>query len=409
MAKKFILSILTALLTSCVRVDFIPRLNSTTGLIGQDHLALQQPNYKPRIASRVLGQGTPVGSLDYTFSADISPVRDLLSRLSPNYYRVHLIDTVCVRNRNCGPYSIVAGYTIQSLDAAIKAHNPKILKFVSDRTLVYKNLFKDFPDTTPLISPALEHNLSIQSYRILADEVLSVWRKVQLVNNGMSGTTVERYRGAYLEDHGYNPRYDAELTSLDGTDATDISIAKWLKRTENKLIRFVWTRGYNCRTQGEFVDPRKRTACSNEVQLELMADITEKYLPRPSYTGSGCNNILSFESPSISKPLAEDKGTGDPRANLPVVITKPVAPFIDVRASNGITVAIFGKYKDNFIDGRPRYYSGYSPGTKLDGWTILEKAKATAGNPYVWYRIGNTCYGPLLTGRRQGQEYNGHN
>lgn len=409
MLKLVLTSILSLLLVGCVKVDFIPRLNSTSGLIGHDHLALQQQNYKPRIAARVLGQGTPVGSLDYTFGTDTSPVRDMLSRVSPSYYRVHLIDTVCVRNRNCGPYSIVAGYTVQSLDAAIKAHNPKILKFVSDRSLIYKNLFKDFPDTVPLISPALEHNLSLESYRILADAVLGVWRKVQLVNNGMSGNKTERYKGAWIEDHGATPRADADITSLDGTDATDITIVAWLKRTAQMKIRFLWTRGYNCRTQGEFVDPRKRTACSNEVQLELMDDITEVFTPRPDYTGPGCRVIKKFEAPSISKPLAEDKGTGDPRANLPLVIIKDNAPAINVRAANGANIAIFGKYKDAFIDGRPRYYSGYSPGTKLDGWTIQEKAKAAAGSPYVWYAIQGTCYGPLLTGRRQGQPYNGGN
>ena len=46
-----------------------------------------------------------------------------------------------------------------------------------------------------MVSPALEHQLSTEAWRILANETRSVWPGVQLVNSPYLGVVGERYLG----------------------------------------------------------------------------------------------------------------------------------------------------------------------------------------------------------------------
>lgn len=362
-------------------------------VIGQDYLAAQQENFKFKNYNE---PRTATGHLVWTFGPKLAPIRDLLGQVKPAFHRIHLLNTTCVRNHNCGSYEPVAGYTIDSLNSALEAHSPKLLAWINAQSLLYKNLAADYPETKFLVSPALEHNLTRQAYRVLANEVLSVWPEVQLVNSG-EYPNGERYRGSWLENHGNLASLDSDIVSLDGIDATDIAIVPWLKRFKNIKVLYVWSRGYNCRNQGPFEDPRDRKSCPTNATFELLAHITDPrgLPPLPSFK---C--LQKFQAPDIWKVLAEDKGAGDSRANLPVAILSGEKTRVEVVNSLGESRGFLGYYGP-YQGNQKRYYSGQIGSGKSGyqfskGWAWLKQNQLING------KIVPTCWGPFISGRRQG-------
>lgn len=370
---------------------------------GRDYLGLLSAKSTPaRIVSKHHRQGAPVGILDFTFGTSTANLEYLLANDSPTFARVHIINNTCIRNQNCGAYEIGAGYTLQSFERAILARDPKIVRFLNERLLVYRALQIRFPNTKFLISPILEHNLSFAAWRVLADIVLAAWPGVQLVNSPMRSVRGERYRGAWLEEHGTPAVPGFDIYSHDGQDATDIKIADWRKNTARAKIAFTWSRCDNLRTQSpQWVDPRSRTAACTERMLEELVHITDPAPRAPRQNPPGCSRI-PFDSSFIWKPFAENKGTGDRRANYPVLISRPAfTPHAQLVDFLGGPVARL-TYYDKYIDGRNRYYANWVGASGLGGYEIQKKALAQSGNSYVFIKQDNKCYGPILTGRRQG-------
>lgn len=369
-------------------------------VLGQDFLAAQLPAFKVKSAAKYLQPGHVTGSLDWTFGTKVAKLEPLLEKRPP-YHRVHLLDTVCVRNGNCGPYSVVKGYTRATLDKAVKQKNKKILDHIRNRTAIYRGLAARFPDTKFLVSPALEHDLSKEAWRVLANTILEVWPNVQLVNSVDFGIQGERYRGAWLEHHGSKPPSGTDINSLDGTDATDTDIDAWLERTKNARIVFVWTRLFNCRTNSAtFVDPRLREACPKPYHFEELSHITDTRPDSPAYAGSNCRTVRPFRAPSVWKPLAENKNNGDKRADLPVAIIGKHATTITLHSRTGQAVGSLGYY--GTFGEQFRFYSKWGSGSGINGYEFEKRAVGDSGNPAVWLRAGNDCFGPLITGRRAG-------
>lgn len=395
MLKRFLASCVAAIIAmffvgfTCGFILAIEEANADP-LIGHDTLAILHPSFSDH---RELQKGTALSALHWTFGEDVAPLRQLISRVQPKIVRIHLINTTCVRNQNCGKYEVGYDYTISTFDSAVRNKKKTILSFVAKATKVYHDLSVEFPETKFLISPALEHNLSNQSFRILADTVLSVWPEVQLVNSPMQ-FPAERYKRAWLEGHGPSAPTYVDINSLDGVDVTDIAVVPWLKRFNKIKVLYVWTRSYNCRNQGPFEDPRARHSCPTRATAELVAHITDA---RGAAPGSlpGCKSV-SFKSPDIWKPLAEDKGTGDPRANLPVLIITAKKTRIDVVGVDGKVKGFLGYYGP-YKNTQNRYYSGQT-GSGDSGYQF--------SSGYAYLRQGNVCWKPIITGRRQG-DYRG--
>lgn len=369
-------------------------------LIGQDYLGLLSNRFPHDEVRRVLPERSAIGVLDVTFGSETTPLVRILDSRSPEYLRVHFLNNTCVRNRNCGTYEPLYGYSLSSLEAALLKKDPKIIRPLQARVRLYRAIQLAHPDTTFLASPILEHNLKFPAWRVLADAVLEAWPDVQLVNSPMRGVAAESYRGAWIEKHGNPAERNAKTYSLDGSDASDINIGAWVRDTKGAIISFTWTRSYNLRTQGTtWVDPRARTAAPTRRILEEMLHITDPAPSKPTPTFR-CS-FKPFDNTFIWKPLSEDKGTGDVRANYPVLIAKPkvtTAVLVDYKGRTAAKLGYYGKY----TDGRNRYYSKWSGGSGLGGYQIQQKAKAQSGSPYVYFKVGSTCYGPILTGRRQG-------
>lgn len=242
--------------------------------IGQDILGLEHPKFNKKIIVKHFKKGVSIGYLDHTFSSRTAHLNYILRRVSPYYLRVHILNTVCVRNKNCGTYERLHRFTISSLDKAVYRKDKKVLDTFRERILFYKKLQTSFPKTFFLISPALEHNLSKKSWRVLADVAKEAWPDIQLVNNPLYGNP-DTYLGAWKEKHGNLPDSGVHISSLDGVSPYKIDVKKWLHHTRKEVITFMHSSEYNCRYGDVFVDPRKRTKCVSEKELLKILKLTK--------------------------------------------------------------------------------------------------------------------------------------
>lgn len=370
-------------------------------IFGDDFLAAQHPLFDAREAVKYVSPGSALGTLDTTFGTSFSNLDILLSSGKYVFHRFHILNTTCVRNRNCGDYEIVAGYTIASLNRALEEKNQNLLTRFKARVLAYRIFFDQYPNVKPLLSPALEHDMTKPAWRTLADSAREVWPNIQLVNSPDKGIAIESYLGAWPERHGQNPG-SAVITSLDGEDITDIQIKGWTNRTKTNRITFRWSRSFNCRNQGPFQDPRSRTSCPKGYQFEEIAHSTDAVPATPKSKPPQCKTVERLSDKVIWKPMAEDKGNGDRRANLPVLIIKGKNqnPFEVVNFKGNVLgkLGYYGPYED----GRGRWYSNWGAGTGENGYKWQKEAVASSGSPWVYLKQGTYCVGPLVTGRRQG-------
>lgn len=395
--KYVILIVIMAALFTCMS-----QVAKGEPLYGQDYLGACSKHFNVEKIPQFVPSNAPFGSLYHTFSDNIDNITILLSKLHPTYYRVHLINATCIRNGNCGPYEIGHGYNKASFDKAVRNRNSKILNYIREGSLLYKRVADSYPRTTFIISPALEHDLSKEAWRILADETLRMFPQAILSNCADGGVSVERYKGAWIERHGTSNIRGADIISTDGADITDANIEAFKRDSYNAKVVFAWTRSYNLRTQSPtWTDPRARTSAPTNETLEMVAHIFDDRGAVPRLTARQCIKKIKFEAPWIEKPLAEDGNNKDPRANLPVAITAFNRSELQVLTFDGKVVgklALYGKYNSSLY----RHYSGYKTGSAISGYEFEKRAKVASGFPYTWLQSGNQCSGPVQFGKRQG-------
>lgn len=405
--KKLLL--LAILITGCVVTKppvVNPRLSPGV-VFGEDYYALQSKYWN--VPSSLLDPLLPpkgYGILDTTFGTDLTPVKVLLATLSPDKFRIHIINGPCIRNGNCGPYEIGYKWSKAAFDNAIKAHDKRIINPFVTRLLLYAQLISQFPGTQFYISPELEHDLSIQSWHILADYVHTTIPSGILVNSPDGGVAIDHYLGALFERHGDHPQPDADINSLDGVSASQIDIDAWRNRilaAPHIQLAFLWIDLFNCRTD-VFQDPRVRQSCPLPTTFELVRHLIDVMPPPPGFSGTQCHTFRPFADPDIWKPLSESHPTPDPRAQLPVLITKGFGPNANVKviARNGQQVGVLGFYGTYLTQGY-RWYSGFAGGDRNSGYQYQKQAFALTGSPWVWLEQKGTCKGPLIPGRRQGK------
>jgi len=373
-------------------------------LLGQDLLGLQQQNFKIKSIIEHNTKGTILGNLDYTFGTDLTKVKKLLTAIEPRFWRVHFINGPCIRNRNCGNYEYSEGLSISQFNSAVLSKKKSILNKYKERVQLYCQLKDSYPKTKFGFSPVLEHNLSPEAWNVLADVTLEICPGITLVNNAVNGVAVKKYKGSLIERHGTgNDILNADIVSTDGAEITDSNIPEYLKKTNKAEYVYSWSRVYNCRTNAvEFVDPRKRTACPNGAQSQLLAHIFDQREDAPKFVGKNCRKIVTFSSPWVNKPFSEDKGTGDQRANYPVIIIKDKSSALSVLDFKGNSVGTVGYYGTYDPLKGHRYYAKWRGGSNLSGYQYEIKARQSSGNPNTWLKAGNVCYGPVILGRRAG-------
>lgn len=371
-------------------------------LIGQDYLALQHSKFNISRAVQYHTTGTPVGALDTTFGTDASKVRSFISRVQPRFFRVHIFNVTCVRNRNCGSYEPLHGYTLSSLNKAAERKDKELLSKLKKRVTWWKSIAGDYPDTYFLLSHSLEHSFTKKAWRNLADAVLSVWPEVKLINSPVGGVSIEKYKGAWIERHGASPSSDADITSLDGADATDIDLPKYLLKSKGAKIAFIWSTSFNCRLQGVWEDPRERTHCPTGQQFELLAHIGDDKVQAPfPLPSANCKKVGPFKSPWIWKPFAE-YAPNDRRSLRPVAITGYKQQDLRVINFEGKLIGrmpYYGTYGSNLY----RAYSGGSGGSNLGGYEMEKESYRLGLTHGVWIKSeSGNCNGPIFPSRRNG-------
>lgn len=206
-----------------------------------------------------LPSNSAVGFIDGTFGKRTSNLARLLSSGNVAVVRVHFFNGSGLRMGVSQKYEMTFGQSIDSWNSQILRKNTIILNYLKRRTAKYKKLFSRFPHVIPMLSPEVEHNLTPEAFRILANTILDVWPGVQLVNSAEDGNG-ERYRGALRESHTLESGAHVRIASMDGL--IDIDPRHWFQKNYLKLIRYYWTPAFNCRKKNEtrFVAPRSRAA-----------------------------------------------------------------------------------------------------------------------------------------------------
>ena len=169
--------------------------------IGFDFLGLAHPKYPVKELIEALPNNIPIGYLDYSFGKDTKNLEALLASGKVIAVRVHLINAVCCRNKNCCSPDWIGDK--DKLDKAINAGS--LDERITLQMFTFSKLVADYPKVKWFFSPLLEHDQSEEAWKRIASMILFALPKAQLVNcphSGWKGT----YRGSILETHDASSR-----------------------------------------------------------------------------------------------------------------------------------------------------------------------------------------------------------
>jgi len=120
--------------------------------------------------------------LEHTFGDKCPCLESLLNDARPKIIRAHLIQSPCMRNKRCGRYEALWGYTAASGSRAALNPNSRLRKR-------FKKVLQQFKaritgkELTCYVSPCLECDLYEQARRALADLVASAVPGCNIVDN----------------------------------------------------------------------------------------------------------------------------------------------------------------------------------------------------------------------------------
>lgn len=225
------------------------------------------------------GQDTvTISWLENTFGSKCACVDRLLNDARPKIIRAHLIQSPCMRNKRCGRYEALWGYTAASASRAAK--NPR--SRLRQRFAVILERFRQRiqgKELTCYVSPCLECDLYEPARRDLANLVSAALPMCNVVDNPFRRRCLSGYT---CEKHGENPRVAVPcIVDLDGTDGATIDIKKWVAKYQHCDLSFYWEPWMNC-IRGEFVDPRRRNCNYDNSIFESV--LCRSFLPQSSDT-----------------------------------------------------------------------------------------------------------------------------
>lgn len=234
---------------------------------------------------------------------------------------------------------------------------------------------RENPSIPTYISGACEHNLSGPDAKLLRAKVLAKCPHCAgYVNSVWKGTIIDGIN----EVHGANPKIPGGkyIVSWDGNSAVDGDVELWKSHFVGALIRFLWVPRFNGRWSTTDNTPREqRKGWADSALIESVSALEEP---------KGATHIADGD---LYKSHAENKGTGDNRAERPAVISKIRGSTAELSAA-GHTV-IVGKYYGPYTDGRFRYYlPDY-------GYRIAEAAKRASGSPICTLKVAGQVRGTI--------------
>lgn len=220
-----------------------------------------------------------LGWLENTFGQDCRCVDSLLNDPRPKIIRAHLIQSPCMRNKRCGRYEALWGYTAASGSRA--AQNPRSrLRRRFTRILETFKRRVEGKELTCYVSPCLECDLYEPARRVLANLVSAAVPSCNVVDNPYRRKCLPGYT---CEQHGVNPKLTAPcIVDLDGIDGTLVDMKSWVARYKHCDLSYYWEPWMNC-IRGSFVDPRSRNCKYNAGTFKATKDLLCQYF----YPSSG--------------------------------------------------------------------------------------------------------------------------
>lgn len=278
MKKRIYLSVLTFsfLLLACCLVDKDNRslVPKNAGLAEYAILSPQWPCKEAREAER----GLPVlrkAVLWNTFGTDTQCLLKHLEDPRLAALEIHLINEVCQRNGNCGPYEFLYGVSLEDYNHKLIMRDDALLSKLRQYLSPIKDLLdKNLRRTTVCyVNPGLESNVSKEAAEVLIEETRILFPGCRIVWNpvGINPDAVP-IAGTVFELHGSTPPLVAPcIADLDGVDISfptrpaflpssilSTEIPQYFRRYSQCDITFLWISEFNGLRSSPFIDPRSR-------------------------------------------------------------------------------------------------------------------------------------------------------
>ena len=195
-----------------------------------------------------------LGWLENTFSRECKCVDSLLNDARPKIIRAHLIQSPCMRNKRCGRYEALWGYTAASASRAALQPRSRLRRRFARILETFRQRIEG-KELTCYVSPCLECDLYERARRELANLVSAAVPSCNIVDNPYRRRCLAEYT---CEKHGPNPKLSKPcIVDLDGVDGATIDVKKYVEQYQHCDLRYYWEPWMNC-IRGEFVDPRSR-------------------------------------------------------------------------------------------------------------------------------------------------------
>ena len=230
------------------------------------------------------GQDTIILSwLENTFGNRCKCLEPLLDDARPKIIRAHLIQSPCMRNKRCGRYEALWGYTAASASRAAQNPRSRLRKRFSRILNRFQKRINGRDNLTCYVSPCLECDLYEPARRTLTNLVSAAVPSCNVVDNPYRRRCL---RGTVCEKHGINPRLSAPcIVDLDGVDGRVVDMEKWVAKYQHCDLSFYWELWMNC-IRGDFIDPRKRDCKYSTAMFNSVKDILCQYYSPSSDTCS---------------------------------------------------------------------------------------------------------------------------
>jgi hypothetical protein len=188
---------------------------------------------------------------------------------------VHLINEVCQRNNQCGPYEFLYKMSISEYDQKLKSKDADLLKKL---TVYFEEVSKFLkermdPSVQCYINPGLESNVSTEAATVLLTQAKTAFPFCKIVwNPNGQNPAASPIVGTVFEVHGVKIALTPPcISDLDGVDISyptrpailpqyipSNSLPKIAKKYSQCDLALLWIAEYNGLTKGPFIDPRKR-------------------------------------------------------------------------------------------------------------------------------------------------------
>lgn len=354
-------------------------------ILGHDFLGLGNPKWDIKQTIAALPQGVAVGCFDSTWQDNFGDPYDKIKALCKSG------KVVAVRVQLFWSYA----HTIVPLDVLKKA------------TPRWEKLAKEFKEIKFYLSPSCEYRWKENSKTVvtkpdLVERVNIIKSLAPSCTPVLSPWEAPSLPGVITEHHGMKAQAKAgEFVSYDGGGPKaggfdeEMAADEWMHQNRKASIVFGWSPIYNCAESHNALKPNKRSAYPSGHVIKAIQRLME---PRGKpVKRSFPIDPKPLKKPQLWKQFAEDMQGENPRDNKPLFVVKASEGVCYVIANNGKEIARLALYgaPGSFEGGLSRYYSGFGVGSKLYGYEIAEKAKATTGTEFVYLKVGKQLFGPL--------------